>query len=1092
MIMNLQTSLLSLKLQGKNLLLHFVRSKVLVFCLCFAVQWAFANPSFDTDVISDIVDQSTISGVVSDEDGNPLPGASVVVKGTTNGTQTDFDGNYTISALDDATLVFSYVGFATQEIVVNGQTTINVTLVEDASKLSEVVVVGYTTQTRGDLTGSVASVDLTEATKQPVVNVAEALEGRATGVTITNNGAPGGTPIVRIRGFGTTNNNNPLYIIDGLQTTDSGILNNLNPNDIAQFNVLKDGAASIYGARASNGVIIITTKNGQYNQDKATITVDLSSGFSRATRLPDVLNAQQLGEVFFQSLNNDNIRNGVPNDPVIHPQFFPSPGITDISGVNVPSTLLGASFLGTGEAVTANVTPGGTNFLEEIFRNAPTQNFSTTLSNGSESSKYSLTLGYLNRQGIQLTTQFKRGQVRLNSEFKVNKWLTVGEHLNTAFTQQRFGNSVQIAQRISPLVPVRDSEGRFAGTYNNAIGLSNATNPVADLERAGDDFFKQTRILGDVYANVTLPLDGLTFRTVIGGDISIFNDRSFLALNPEHSEARGTNTLRERNQQTYNWTWTNSLNYTKTFGKHTVNALLAIEAVESTGKSTEVSATGFLFETPDFYLLSNASGAPVVNPGNTFDFENTLSSVFGSVNYSYDSKYLLTATLRRDRSSRFIGDNQSDVFPAVSAGWVLSNEGFFPQDAVVNRLKLKVSYGELGNQEVNSGNPGVNSFNLNNQLADFAFDGASGVRSGALLSQLGNPDITWETSQSFNAGAEFGLFDNALTFGIEYFDITTDDLIASNLLVNGPTGSDASPPLFNLGSIKNTGIDFSASYANETSSGFSYGINLNISTFNNDVQELAGDFFQGQGGFRGGEINRTQVGQPLASFFGRVATGIYRSAEEVAAGPDQGFASPEDGVGRLRYADLNGDNIINDDDRDFIGNPHPDFTFGLNLNAAYKNWDISAFFAGTIGNDIYNFDRIFTDFPTFFNGNRNARVLDSFDPVTNPNGSAPALSATLLNNETSPNSFFVEDGSFVRLKNLSIGYNFPSVLTDSWGIDGLRLYVTATNLFTITDYSGIDPEIQPTNGANSALTLGVDQNTFPLSQLFTIGANLKL
>ncbi len=1082
MIMNLKTSLLSLKFLGKKLLLNSVKLKVLILCLGLSVQSTFATTPWDTpvDVLSR-VEQSNITGTVTDPDGNPLPGASVVVKGTTNGTQTDFDGNYTISALDTATLVFSYIGYANQEVAVNGQTTINVTLEESATLMDEVVVVGYTAQARGSLTGAVASVDISEANKQPIVNVAEALEGRVTGVSITNNGSPGSTPVVRIRGFGTPNNNNPLYIIDGLQTLDGSVLNAINPNDIAQINVLKDGAASIYGARASNGVIIVTTKNGSYNQDKATISVDTYVGFASATNLPNLLNPTELGQVFFESLQNDGAA-------LVHPQFFPSGGAP-----TVPSQLLGAAFLGTGEAVTANVAPGGTNFLDEIFRNAPTQNFSATLANGSESSKYSLTLGYLNRQGIQLTTQFKRGQIRLNSEFKIGKRITVGEHFNASFSNSRFGNVTQLATRISPLVPVRDSEGRFAGTYNNAIGLSNSTNPVADLVRGGDDFFKQTRIIGDLYGIVDLSdiTDGLKFKTSIGGDISLLNSRNFLALNPEHSEARSTNTLTERNQQTYSWVWTNTLNYAKSFGKHNVNVLVGVEATEQTGKGLQVAANGFLFETPDFYLLSNASGVPVVNPANTFDFENTLSSFFGTVSYSFDDKYLASATLRRDRSSRFLGDNQSDVFPAFSAGWVISNEDFFPQDAIVNRLKFKASWGELGNQELPASNPTINISNLNNQLADFPFDGAGGIQTGALLSQVGNPDLTWEISESFNVGFELGLFDNALNFSIEYFNITTDDLIAPDLTVIGDTAIDASAPFVNLGSVENKGFDFSVSYGNETKSGFRYGIDVNLSRFDNEVTELASEFQSGAG-FRGGTITRTQVGQPLSSFFGRVADGIYRSEAEVAAGPDQGFASDAAGVGRLRYRDLNGDNVINDDDRDFIGSPHPDFSFGINLTGAYKNWDISAFFSGTVGNDIYNYDRIFTDFPTFFNGNRNERVLDAFNPTTNPNGSHPALSATLQNNETAPNSFLVEDGSFMRLKNLSIGYNFPSTITDNWGIDGLRLYVNASNLFTITGYEGIDPEIQPTGGSGNALTIGVDQNTFPLSQIFTIGANLKL
>jgi TonB-linked SusC/RagA family outer membrane protein len=1061
------------------------KSGFLSILLCLGIQITSANT---TTIGSDNKElekpQSTVTGTVTDDTGSPLPGSSVVEKGTTNGTQTDFDGNYTINVDSGSTLVFSYIGFKGQEIAINGNNVIDVTLEEDAAALEEVIVIGYSSQTRGDLTGSVASVDMSEARKQPIVNVAEALEGRVTGVSITNAGAPGGNPIVRIRGFGTPNNNNPLYIIDGLQTTDSGILNNINPADIDQINVLKDGAASIYGARASNGVIIVTTKNGAYNQNKLSVSVEAYSGFATATNLPGQVSAQQLGDIIFESKVNDAIRTGGDLNAISHPQYFPNGG-----NPTVPSQLLGVSLQGTGEAVNAPVNPGGTNWLEEIYRLAPTQNFSTTISNGNEKGKYSFSAGYLNRQGIQLNTGFKRGQVRFNSEYKIGKRLTFGEHANISFSNQRVGNQTEFALRISPLVPVRDSEGRFAGTYNNARGLSNSENPVSILERDADDFNKQTRILGDVYANLELA-DGLNLKTVMGGDINLINQRDFRATDPESAEPRSTNSLRERNAQFYNYVWTNTLTYVKTFGKHNVNALLGYEANRSTGKSLEVSATGFLFETPEFYLLSNASGTPIVNPGETFDFENTLSSAFASANYSYDNKYLVTATVRRDRSSRFLGDNQSGVFPAVSAGWIMSNENFFPKDGIVNRLKLKASWGTLGNQELPASNPTQNISSLNNTQADFAFNGSGAATSGAILTQVGNPNLTWETSETINIGAEMGFFDNALTMSVEYFQLTTNDLIAQDFTVIGDTAIDASPPFVNLGSVENTGVDFSIDYQKQATSDFSYGAALNFSTYKNEVTALASDFQSGNG-FRTGVFNRTQAGQPLGSFFGRVADGIYRTEAEVAAGPDQGFPNDAAGVGRLKYQDLNGDNVINDDDRDFIGNPHPDFTLGLNLNANYKNWDFSAFFSGVVGNDIYNFDRIYTDFGTFPDGSRSTRVLNSFNPTTNPNGNAPALSFSVLNGETSPNSFFIEDGSFVRLKNLSIGYSFPDTMIDKWGMDNLRLYVNATNLFTITGYNGLDPEIRP-GSANNAFTLGVDNNTFPLSRIFIFGINLKL
>lgn len=1070
--------------KGTGTLSKFLLNGILTLAMVFGTQVLQAKKTNSNNLS---VFQTTISGTVTDADGAPLPGANVVVKGTTNGTQTDFDGNYTIDAASDAVLVFSYIGFASQEVPVNGQTSISVQMAEDANQLDEVVIVGYQAQTRGDLTGAVASVDFTEAAKQPLVNVAEALEGRATGVSITNAGNPGAAPIVRIRGLGTPNNNNPLYIIDGAQTQDPNILNTLNPQDIAQMNVLKDGAASIYGARASNGVIIITTKSGNYNQDKLSINIDVSTGFSRANRLPDILNPQQLGNVFFESLTNDAIRNGTDPAAISHPQFFPNGG-----SPQVPSQLLGVSFSGTGEEVIAPVRPGGTNWLDEIFRSAPRQNITATFSNGNETSKYSATFGYLNQEGIQRNTGFQRGQLRLNSEFKIGKRLTIGEHFNVAYsnTQGELGGSeTQFALRASPLVPVRDSLGRFAGGYSNANGLSNAENPVANLARNADDFFRETRLIGDVYASLQIT-DGLTAKTSIGGNISIFNQRNFTARDPESPEPRSTNTLTERNQQTQSWIWTNTLNYVKNFGDHTINALVGLEAVENTGKSLEVSATGFLSESPDFYLLSNASGTPIVNAGNTFDFINTLSSVFGSFNYSYADKYLVSATVRRDRSSRFLGDNQTGVFPAFSGGWVISNEDFFPQDGILNRLKFKASWGQLGNQELPVDNPGININSLNNVIADYSFDGGTGLRQGAVLSGIANPDIEWETSETFNIGAELGLFNNTLGISLEYYQITTQDLIVKDETILNDTAIDAEDFFVNRGNVENSGIDLSISYQGNVGKDFNFGVDLNVSTVTNEVTDLEG-FLIGQS-FRGGPVTRTEEGQPISSFFGRVADGIYRSEAEVSAGPDQGFDTPADGVGRIRYRDLNNDGVINDDDRDFIGNPTPDVVAGLNLNANYKNWDFSAFFSGQFGNDVYNYDKIFTDFPTFPDGNRNTRVLDAFNPTTNPNGTQPSLSFTILNGETNPSSFFVEDASFVRLRNVVLGYTLPSQLTDKWGISSLRIYANVENLFTITGYDGIDPEVLPSSGANSAFTIGVDEDTFPVAQTFLLGVNLKM
>ncbi|TBW27615.1 TonB-dependent receptor [Gramella sp. KN1008] len=1016
--------------------------------------------------------QETISGMVTDENGVPLPGVNVFVKGTTVGTQTDFDGNYSLEAPVGETLVFSYVGYKTQEIVVGDQQVIDITLQEDASQLDEIVVMGYTQQTRGDVTGSVASVDVEEATKAPIVNAAEALQGRVTGVTVQNDGTPGASPIVRIRGFGTSNNNNPLYIIDGVQTDDPSILNSINSNDIAQMNVLKDGAAAIYGARASNGVVIITTKGGGYSMAGPRISLDGYVGFARAANLPDLLNPQQHGEMIFQSWRND----GAVLD---HPQYGqgPDPVVPDmIRGVPVDVT----------------VPQGGTNWLDEIFRNGLTYNTSLSMENGNEHGKYLLSVNYLDREGIQLETGYKRATTRLNSEFKIGDKLRVGEHLNVSFSNTRANNQINFALRASPLLPVRDDNGNYTGAYNAAAGLSNPENPVAILERASDNYSKSLRLFGDVYASLEV-FDHFNIKTSIGADINTYDGRFFLPKNPEHSEPRTTNTLTEQDATNYEWIWTNTVNYNDNFGEHSINAVAGMEALSQRGKGKGINRNDYLFETPDFYLLSNGSGTPVVDYA--YDGTSTLYSLFGTANYNFAGKYYLSATVRRDESSRFRGDNKSDIFPSFSAGWVISNEDFYPTDALVNRLKLKASWGELGNQTLPAENPTINISSLSEQYGNYPFNGSGTPTTGAILTQVANPNLKWETSVTKNIGLNVGMFDDRLDASIEVYEITTKDLITRDNSLISTTAIDAQAPLVNLGSIQNTGVDFSLGYQSEATSDFQYGINLNISHYKNEVTDLISEFQTGNTGFRGGAITRTSVGQPLSYFYGRKVIGIFASEAEVSAAADQGFATPAEGVGRFQYADVNNDGVINDNDRTEIGSPHPDFTYGLNLTAEYKGFDMSAFFSGSQGNDIYNYQKVFTDFPLFFNANRSTRVLDSFTP-DNPDAALPALSATIRNNETNPNSYFVEDGSYLRLKNLQIGYNFADNIIDKLRVQDLRIYVQGTNLFTITGYDGLDPEI----GSFDSLTLGVDGNVaggglltvYPVSQLYTLGVNIKL
>ena len=1025
---------------------------------------AWASPTAEVIKSENSADfQITISGTVTDDTGSPLPGANVVEKGTTNGTQTDFDGNFTITAASDAVLVFSYIGFASQEVSVNGQSSISVTMAEDFSQLSEVVVLGYASQTRGDLTGSVASVDVSEATKAPIVNAAEALEGRVTGVTVVNNGNPGSAPKINIRGFGTSNNTNPLYIIDGVQTDNANILNSINPADIDQINVLKDGAASIYGARASNGVVIITTKSGGYNQTDPVISLDMYTGFSKASNTPDLLNASQHAQVLQQSLENDGV-------PVTHPQYDP----TGTGTFTVPSQLVGYVDPLTGGPATATVRPNGTDWLDETTQNGWTNSISVSATNGSESGKYFLSVNYLDREGIFLNTGFEQGTTRLNSEFKVGK-VTIGEHLGVAYNNTRTGvfggNSdgspgafgpVNEALRSSPLIPIRDDNGTIAGTASG--GLGNSRSPYANLVRSENDFNRRFRVFGDVYLSAGFGED-FTFKTVFSGSIENFDSRRFQSLDPEHIEPLATNTLAEQNIQNFNWAWTNTLTYTKIFGDHNVNALIGIEAVEDGSKGKQISRNGYLFETPDFYLLSNGSGTP--NVDNAFDGGTSLFSVFGTGTYSYKGKYFGTLTIRSDKTSRFEGDNQQDIFPSISGGWLLSDENWFPADATVSRLKLKASYGQLGNQSLPVANPTINISVLNESLANYSFNGST-ISTGAILDQVGNPDLKWETSETINLGVELGMWNNDLNISLEVYQIDTEDLITRDNSAISTTAIDAQPPFVNLGDIRNTGVDLAIGWNRQTNYGFNYSLTANISHYKNEVKSLISEFQVGRTNLRGGPVTRTEEGRAISEFYGRQVTGI-------------------DSNGRFTYLDVNGDGVIDDDnDRLYIGSPHPDFTYGLNFSCDYKGFDMQLFFYGSQGNEVYNYEKIFSDFPTFFNGNRSTRVLDSWTP-SNTNASLPALSQTIQNAETQPNSYFVEDASYLRLRNLQIGYTFPSDISNKVSMDLLRLYVQGTNLFTITNYNGFDPEVI----SNDNLSLGIDFQTFPVAQIFTLGLNIK-
>ena len=1011
--------------------------------------------------------QDTISGSVSDADNNPIPGATIVVEGTNTGVVTDFDGNYQINASTGDQLTFSSLGFGSQTITVGNQNQINVTLMSSVDILDEVVVSGYQTQQRRSLSGAIGTVDTDEAFKTQVTNAAEALQGRVAGVSVVSGGGPGSAPVIRIRGYATTNSNSPLYVIDGIQTTDTNVMRDINPRDIENISVLKDGAAAIYGARASNGVIVVTTKKGNYNS-KNTLEVNATYGMSQVTRYPDMLNVQQHADMTWQSILNDG------NTPT-HPQYGsgPTPSVPVFLNVPIPS---GAEYEGAG----AKVQPGGTKWFEEIFDPAATTEVSVAASGGSEEGKYLMSVRYLNQEGVIIHTGFESVSTRLNSEFKIGDKITISENLNITYDKEQgaSGNPIQNAAFSSPLVPVRDTNGNFAGTYSNSARVGIANNPVADLARGADDYSKNLRVIGDVSFKYQITPE-LLFKTSAGITMRDLNGRYFTALNPEHGEAISNNTLNEQSFRQDEWVVTNFLNYKNSFGDHTLDVLIGTEATKNNYKGFGALRTGYLFEDPGFYLLTNGSGVPVISGGGANS--SSIFSLLGTANWSYGGKYFATATVRKDDTSRFAQAEADAIFPSVSGAWLVSSEDWF-DSSVFDTLKMRASWGELGNQQIGGSNLDVNISGLSEGTGFYAFSGSGGATPGAVIGSKGNPLLTWETMTSTNFALDMGFLDNKLTATIDVFSNETTGLVAQDTQKISTTAIDAAAPYTNLGAMKSTGFDLSLNYSDTTSSGLTFSINANATKATNEVTELISDFYSG-GSQRIGSMTRTSVGEPISYFYGRNVLGIFQTAAEVAAHATQDGA----GVGRFKYEDINGDGVINDNDRTKIGDPHPDLIFGINLNMGYKNWDMSMFWNGSMGNDIFDYTALYYETPYFFNGGRSTRVLDSWSP-TNTGAELPALSETILNNEfTSANSFFVRDGSYLRLRTLQIGYTLPDTIASKLGASSARVYYNGTNLLTLTDFTGLDPEV-PRGGA---LDIGVYSAQYPTNSASSLGINIK-
>jgi len=1035
--------------------------------------------------------ERTVTGKVSSEEEGPLPGVNILIQGTGQGTVSDIEGNYSIVVPGpEAVLVFSSIGYTTEAVTVGNQSVIDMVLVADVTSLKEIVVTGYTAQSKRDITGAISSVDTEKLIEMPAASFTQQLQGRVAGVTVGQDNRPGSAPLIRIRGWGTINNNDPLYIVDGVPTKSE--IQSINPANIESIQILKDAsAASIYGARAANGVIIVTTKKGKSGAPK--ISFDARVGVQRAMNQLDLLNTQELGELLYTAARNDYIDvNGSDAGFVFtHGQYGPDPNTADF----IPDYIFPSGSFEGDPSVNPDLysldpyygitraNKEGTDWYDEIFNPAPIQEYNLGINGGNEKARYFVSLNYFNQDGIVEYSNYDRFTIRANTEFSPKDWFRVGETFEVTYSTRvgednnTEGNSVALIYRTQPIIPLYDINGFYAGTKGTNLG--NADTPFSTLDRNKDNVQERWRMFGGAYIEAEI-IEGLTFKTQLGMDYRNYYFSNFTPQNIEGAEPISNHTLAVDYNYNFDWTWYNTLNYVKTFANvHRINVLIGTEAVS--GKYRELGADRVNFFLTDLnYRYLNAGTAGIANSGT--GNESSLYSLFGKVNYVYNDKYLLDVTIRRDGSSRFSENNRYATFPAFSVGWRLSEEAFMSGASWTTDLKLRVGWGQMGNQEIANYNEYYTYRSGLNQSAYDISGSNTSVVAGFDSQRFGNPDGVWETTTTLDIGFDWTLWDK-LTANFDWYDMTTTDMLY--VLTLPGTGGSADFPYQNVGEMNNKGFDLALNWNSTSGSGdFTYNIGINIGQYKNEIVKLSDNAAEGFFGDDRREqvYTRNEAGVPYSSFYGYIIDGFTDGTEPESAFP--GYYGYLDGQGRFKYRDLDGDNVITDADRTFIGNPHPDFTYGINFNANYRNFDFALFFQGSKGNDLLNYVARWTDF-WMFQGNRSKKMrYESWTPELGDAAKLPVVSAN-DNISTRPSSYFVEDGSYLRLKNLQVGYTFPNLK----GIDRLRVYVQGTNLFTITNYSGLDPEVN-IQGDGSDANLGFDEGYYPTSQQFLFGVNL--
>ncbi|WP_234567315.1 SusC/RagA family TonB-linked outer membrane protein [Rhodohalobacter sp. 614A] len=985
--------------------------------------------------------QRTIRGTVSSaETGETLPGVNIVIKGTLSGTATDMDGNFSLNVSDpNAILVFSSVGYKSLEVEVGSSEVLDVTLEEDIGSLEELIVVGYGTQRRVEVTSAISSVPADEIAQQTTTNINQAMQGRVAGVNVTeNSGAPGAGISVDVRGIGTIGNSSPLYVIDGIP---GGDLNSINPQNIKSIEILKDAsAAAIYGANGANGVVLVTTKGGRVGRPQ--IDFDMTYGIQQLSNTVDVLNAEE-----YATLQNEaRAASGLET-------YWDNP-----------------SSLGK-----------GTNWQDELSRNAALQQYNLSASGGTEDLQYFVSGGFYEQEGVLVGSGFERGSIQANADYKINDYFKIGNRLSLARTTQSAipedypfatDNRIVGALEMSPTVPVYRN-GQFAGPQGDFEGSGQGPNPVG-LATINDVKNQISNVVNRAYVQLT-PLENLVIKSELGVD---YTDGSYFEFNPTYRWGITSNSIAQlyrAESNSYGWTSQTTATYETIIQQdHELDLLAGFSVSESRYESLDASAQGFISEN-----VRVISAADQINSLSEYVEEEGMIGYFGRVNYAYQGKYLFTGNIRVDGSSKFGEGNRYGVFPSFSAGWRLSQEKFLSDVDAIDDLKLRVSWGKSGNSQIGNYNYATR-LNLSQY---YVLGNGQEIVPGVAPNSVPNEDVKWETTTQTNIGIDLAMMREKINFTVDYYIKNTTDMLVPVPIPSSSGITEA--PYQNAGEVENRGLEISLMHQNSVGD-FYYKIGGNFATVKNEVLDLGGGLpIPSPILYRESvRLTRTEEGRSVGEFYGYKTDGLFQTQQDIDNHATQPGAAPGD----IRFVDTNGDGVINDSDRTYLGSPIPDFQFGITANFSYKNFDLRMLFSGVYGNKLIN-----TMGYRLLNGSHiGNKMAGALDRWTGPGTSndMPRMTWNDPNDNARISDRYVQDGSYLRLKNIQLGYNLSQDLSSSIGVRELRVYVSARNLFTITNYDGFDPELGKVD--NNNLNYGIDMGSYPVPRSFNVGLSVGL